>query len=70
MRHSDEVARIDNDANIFAEGIAYHGDVIFQLTYQKQTVYKYREWPDNEGFELVGHHSYESREGWGLTTDG
>ena len=67
---SDEVARIDNDKAVFAEGIAFHGNVIFQLTYQKSQAIKYRELPDNGGFEKLETLNYASREGWGLTSNG
>ncbi len=49
----------------FGEGIALHGDRIYQLTWQTQTCFVY----DRETFAPLDTFSYPT-EGWGLTTDG
>ncbi len=52
----------------FGEGIAILGDVLFQLTWQSNTVHVYR---ITEGgrLEKIRDHRYPG-EGWGITTDG
>lgn len=49
----------------FGEGIAVHGDRLYQLTWQEHTGFIY----GKDSFELLGTWSYAG-EGWGLTTDG
>jgi glutamine cyclotransferase len=63
-----KVKHVGVDSHVFAEGIAVIGDTFYQLTYQQQVAFMYKETAD--GFHLIGNHSYASREGWGLTTDG
>ncbi len=50
----------------FGEGITFLNDKLFQLTYRSQTCFIY----DAETFANKGHFYYQSKEGWGLTTDG
>jgi glutamine cyclotransferase len=57
------VKRFNLKKQYFAEGIAIVDSLIYQLTYTHQTCFVYRE-KQNE-FELVGNHSYASKEGWG-----
>jgi len=63
-----ELKRFDVNARVFAEGIAVLNDTFYQLTYQNQVAFMYRE--TTTGFELLGNRSYASKEGWGLTTNG
>jgi glutamine cyclotransferase len=63
-----EVKRVGVDDRVFAEGAVVIDDVFYQLTYQQQVAFMYKE--TNDGFRLIGNHSYASREGWGLATDG
>lgn len=49
----------------FGEGIALHGDKIYQLTWQAHTGFVY----DKKTFELLRRFDYPN-EGWGLTSDG
>ena len=51
--------------DLFGEGIARHGDRIFQLTWLSKRGFIY----DAANFELLGEFSYDT-EGWGLTADG
>lgn len=51
--------------DLFGEGIALHGDRIFQLTWLSQRGFIY----DATTFEQLGEFSYTT-EGWGLTSDG
>lgn len=50
----------------FGEGIVILNDKIFQLTYKNQIGFIY----DAKTFKLIGQFSYNSKEGWGMTTDG
>lgn len=52
-------------ANLFGEGVALHGNRIFQLTWLSKRGFIY----DAATFERVGEFRYET-EGWGLTSDG
>ena len=61
-----ELKRFDLKKQYFAEGIAIVDSLIYQLTYTHQTCFIYRE-RDND-FELVGNHSYASKEGWGKSS--
>lgn len=51
--------------DLFGEGIARHGNRIFQLTWTSRRGFIY----DAATFEQVGEFSYTT-EGWGLTSDG
>ncbi|MGD8625267.1 MAG: glutaminyl-peptide cyclotransferase [Anaerolineae bacterium] len=53
------------DPNYFGEGIALHGDQLFQLTWQDHIAILY----DKETFEQLDTFTYPT-EGWGLTFDG
>ncbi len=50
----------------FGEGIVILNDKVFQLTYKNQIGFIY----DAKTFKLIGQFSYNSKEGWGMTTDG
>lgn len=58
-----ELKRYNLKKQYFAEGIAVVDSLIYQLTYTHQTCFIYRE--RERDFELVGNHSYASKEGWG-----
>lgn len=50
----------------FGEGIVFLNDMVYQLTYRKQTCFVY----DAKTFKKIGEFKYSNKEGWGLTTDG
>ncbi len=57
--------QLDNEPNIFAEGLAFSKGVLVQLTWQSKKAFIY----NDETFERIGEFAYET-EGWGLTHDG
>jgi len=56
--------KLDND--FFGEGITILNNEIYQLTYLSKVGFVY----NLETFELIRKFSMQTREGWGLTTDG
>lgn len=59
------VRKLDLPSNVFGEGLAWHGDRLFVLTWRERTAYEI----DPATFAVVKTFSYEG-EGWGLTSDG
>lgn len=57
--------RHDLPESVFGEGLAWHGDYLYQLTWQNGICYVY----EPEPLKLVGRHDYQG-EGWGLTSNG
>ena len=53
------------DSSIFAEGLAWLGGKLYQLTWTNKKAFVY----NASTFKLEGTRSYQT-EGWGLTTDG
>lgn len=54
------------DERFFGEGITILNDKIFQITYKEKTGFVY----NLKTFEKINEFTFESEEGWGLTTDG
>jgi glutamine cyclotransferase len=50
----------------FGEGIAFAGGKVYQLTYKNQIGFIY----DAKTWKQTGRFSFNSKEGWGMTTDG
>ncbi|MFL5766140.1 MAG: glutaminyl-peptide cyclotransferase [Bacteroidia bacterium] len=50
----------------FGEGIVFLKDKVYQLTYKNQIGFIY----DAKTFKQTGRFSFNSKEGWGMTTDG
>ena len=59
------LAKSDNSAKEFGEGITVLGDKIYQLTWLNGKMHIY----DRKSLKLIATHTYKG-EGWGLTTDG
>ena len=59
------LAKSDNSAKEFGEGITVLGDKIYQLTWLNGKMHIY----DRKSLKLTATHTYKG-EGWGLTTDG
>jgi len=57
--------QIDLPADVFAEGLALHGDRLYQLSWRNHVGFVY----DLRTFELKRRFEFYS-EGWGLTSDG
>lgn len=53
------------DARFFAEGLAFHQGVFYQLTWREGICFQYH----SDTFEELGRFTYEG-EGWGLVSDG
>lgn len=58
------LARHDLDDKYFGEGLAIHGDRLYQLTWKSHTAFVY-----NRELEVVGQREY-SGQGWGLASNG
>ncbi len=58
------ILKIDNQREIFGEGITVFNNLIYQLTWKNKTVFVY----NKHDLSLVKSHHY-SREGWGITHD-
>lgn len=56
--------RRDYDSHIFAEGITIFNDVIYQLTWKNNIIFKY----DKKDFSLIDSWSFP-HQGWGVTHD-
>ena len=54
------------DTSLFGEGIVFLKDKLYQLTYKNRVGFIY----DATTFKRTGQFPIESKEGWGLTTDG
>jgi glutaminyl-peptide cyclotransferase len=54
------------DTSLFGEGIVFFKDKLYQLTYKNRIGFIY----DAKSFKRTGQFPIETREGWGLTTDG
>jgi glutamine cyclotransferase len=50
----------------FGEGIVFHDNLLYQLTYTNQVCFTY----DAKTFRKKGQFSFPNKEGWGITTDG
>ncbi|MBM7114166.1 glutaminyl-peptide cyclotransferase [Archangium primigenium] len=57
--------RVNLESQYFGEGLALHGDKLYQLTWRSNVGFIY----DVKTFTPVGRFSYDT-EGWGLTSDG
>lgn len=55
-----------NRNQYFGEGIAILNNMVYQLTYTNQVGFMY----DAKTFQNKGQFGYQSKQGWGLTTDG
>ncbi len=65
-RDSGELLRsVDLPEHFFGEGLAWHGEYLFQLTWRERTCIVY----DRKSFQEVKRFTYPG-EGWGLCTDG
>jgi glutamine cyclotransferase len=61
-----EVVRVvENDPDVFAEGLELVGDRLIQLTWREETAFVW----DADSFELIDSFTYAG-EGWGLCDDG
>lgn len=56
---------VPNTQDVFAEGLAWLGGKLYQLSWQNNKAFVY----DAKTFKLEGTRNYQT-EGWGLTTDG
>jgi len=54
------------DNRYFAEGLALHNDVLYQLEWKAQVVFKY----DRNTFQPLERETNPELEGWGLTSNG
>jgi len=62
----ESVMFISMDPSIFAEGIAFYNDKIFQITYKEHTGFVY----DKKTFKQIRKFNYDFSEGWGMEFDG
>ena len=58
------IRRIENDSNLFGEGVTVFKDRIYQLTWKNKVILHY----NKHDFSLIASYSYP-REGWGITHD-
>lgn len=65
LETGEVVRRLDSDPDLFAEGLALAGDLLYQLSWQNGRALVFR----RADFEPVREHRYEG-EGWGLCHDG
>jgi glutamine cyclotransferase len=54
------------DTSLFGEGIVFFKDKLYQLTYKNRIGFIY----DAKTFKRTGQFAINTKEGWGLTTDG
>lgn len=65
LKTGDAIRKVENESNIFGEGITILNDEVFQLTWQSKICYVY----DLKDFSTKRLFSYDG-EGWGLANDG
>lgn len=65
LHDGQSLQRIELPESVFGEGLAWHGDHLYQLTWQNGLCYVYEPKP----LKLVSKLKYQG-EGWGLATNG
>jgi glutamine cyclotransferase len=65
LETGEVLRRREDDASVFAEGLAVVGDLLYQITWRDRRALVFR----RGDFSPVREHSYEG-EGWGLCHDG
>ncbi len=58
--------KVDLNPELFGEGIAFHNNNVYQITWKNQTGFIY----EKETLDLIRSFDYPISEGWGLTGDG
>lgn len=65
LKSGESIRKIENESNIFGEGITILNNEVFQLTWQNKVCYVY----NLEDFSKTRQYTYDG-EGWGLANDG